>query len=73
MVSTRIRVWLLRVAVISVSAVVVATTFSIPASAAPRCANNNPWYGFCVGGKILEEFNQAGPGERFPQRVGVLW
>ena len=58
--STRIRAWLLRFAVVSVSAVVVATTFSVPASADPRCANNDPWYGFCVGGKILEEFNQAG-------------
>ncbi|MCF8786847.1 hypothetical protein K7Z00_28870 [Rhodococcus ruber] len=31
-----------------------------PAAADPRCPNNDPWYGFCVGGRILEEFNQAG-------------
>lgn len=30
------------------------------AIADPRCPNNDPYYGRCVGGKILEEFNQAG-------------
>lgn len=45
---------------------VVATILALSIVNAPyarpdsRCANNDPYYGRCVGGKILEEFNQAG-------------
>ncbi|WP_158171168.1 matrixin family metalloprotease [Rhodococcus sp. JT-3] len=33
---------------------------SPPANADPSCPNNDPKYGYCVGGKILEEYTQAG-------------
>lgn len=31
------------------------------ATADPRCQNNDPFIGHCVGGRILEEYNQTGP------------
>ncbi|WP_156161972.1 matrixin family metalloprotease [Nocardia vulneris] len=31
-----------------------------PAFADPRCPNDDPWYGHCVGGAILAEFRAAG-------------
>ena len=39
---------------------IASTSFASLATADPRCQNNDPFYGYCVGGKILEEFNQAG-------------
>jgi hypothetical protein len=50
----------------TVRTVIVATvgalTLSVapPAGADPSCANNDPKFGFCVGGKILEEYYAAG-------------
>jgi LGFP repeat len=49
-----------RSAIVALIAVVLGTALSAPASADPRCANNDPFYGYCVGGKILQEFNEAG-------------
>lgn len=31
-----------------------------PVGADPRCQNDDPWYGFCVGGAILQEYNEVG-------------
>lgn len=52
-----------RIAAPTVVAATTALTFTLvspPANADPSCPNNDPKYGYCVGGKILEEFNQAG-------------
>ncbi|MBE7158299.1 MAG: hypothetical protein INR62_07670 [Rhodospirillales bacterium] len=57
LVLTRFTRLLVAVAAASLTAFV---GVSAPAGADPRCANNDPYYGYCVGGKILEEFNQAG-------------
>lgn len=47
-----------------VAAALTVTSVSVlgaaPASAGPSCPNNDPKFGFCVGGKILEEFNETG-------------
>ncbi|GAA3128531.1 hypothetical protein GCM10020255_001450 [Rhodococcus baikonurensis] len=47
-----------------VAAALTVTSVSVlgaaPASADPSCPNNDPKFGFCVGGKILEEFNETG-------------
>lgn len=48
------------VATVGLTAATLATAVSAPASADPRCANNDPYYGYCVGGRILQEFNEAG-------------
>lgn len=51
-------------AVAMVAAALTVTSVSVlsaaPASADPSCPNNDPKFGFCVGGKILEEFNETG-------------
>jgi hypothetical protein len=51
-----------RLTVLALTVVVAASTaLSAPvATADPRCQNNDPFYGFCVGGRILQEFNETG-------------
>lgn len=36
------------------------TMLTTPAAADSRCPNNDPFFGYCVGGRILQEFNEAG-------------
>ncbi|AMY56460.1 M57 family metalloprotease [Rhodococcoides fascians] len=50
----------LTVLALSVSVVASAVLSAPQAVADPRCANNDPFFGFCVGGRILQEFNEAG-------------
>lgn len=49
-----------RSTVVVLVVLIFASVASVPASADPRCANNDPFYGHCIGGKILQEFTEAG-------------
>ena len=58
--SVRLKKYVSRSIAATVTALVASAALTAPASGDPRCQNNDPFYGYCVGGKILEEFNQAG-------------
>ncbi|WMN01888.1 amidase domain-containing protein [Rhodococcus erythropolis] len=46
--------------VVAATAALTFTLISPPANADPSCPNNDPKHGYCIGGKVLEEYVQAG-------------